>query len=49
MSKETLCQRRMNESITHVDFMIGTADLTITGTTADGREVAVFVNGNFAF
>lgn len=49
MSKETLHQRGMNESITHVDFMIGTADLTITGTTADGREVAVFVNGNFAF
>ena len=33
---------------THVDFMIGTSDLSIIGTTKDGREVPVFVNGNFA-
>ncbi|MBQ8851755.1 MAG: aminopeptidase, partial [Oscillibacter sp.] len=40
--------RGLNDSITHVDFMIGTADLTIVGTTQDGREVKVFENGNFA-
>jgi aminopeptidase len=28
--------------------MIGTADLSIVGATADGREIPVFVNGNFA-
>ncbi len=39
----------LNQSITHVDFMIGTADLSIVGTTHDGREIPVFVNGNFAF
>ena len=33
---------------THVDFMIGTSDLSIIGTTKDGREVPVFVNGSFA-
>ena len=32
----------------HVDFMVGTADLSIIGTTKDGREIPVFVNGNFA-
>ena len=48
MSKEELKARGLNDSITHVDFMVGTADLTITGTTRDGREVPIFVNGNFA-
>ena len=39
----------LNQSINHVDFMVGTADLSIVGTTHDGKEVPVFVNGNFAF
>lgn len=38
----------INQSINHVDFMVGTADLTITGITHDGREIRVFENGNFA-
>ena len=48
MTKEQLKERGLNDSITHVDFMVGTPDLTITGKTRDGREVPVFVNGNFA-
>ena len=48
MSKDELKQRGLNDSITHVDFMIGTPDLSIVGTTHDGEEVPVFVNGNFA-
>ena len=39
----------LNQSINHVDFMVGTADLSITGLTHGGKEVPVFVNGNFAF
>ncbi len=39
----------LNQSITHVDFMVGTQDLSITGLTHDGKEIPVFVNGNFAF
>ncbi len=39
----------VNDSIIHVDFMIGTEDLAITGVTADGREAPVFRNGNWAF
>ncbi|MCL2004130.1 MAG: aminopeptidase [Oscillospiraceae bacterium] len=38
-----------NDSFTHIDFMVGTEDLSITGVTKDGREIPVFVNGNFAF
>ena len=45
----SLAARGVNQSITHTDFMIGTPDLSITGTTHDGREIPVFVNGNFAF
>jgi aminopeptidase len=29
--------------------MVGTPDLSITGVTHDGREIPVFVNGNFVF
>lgn len=39
----------LNQSLNHVDFMVGTADLSIVGATHDGREIDVFVNGNFAF
>ena len=48
MTKEELAAKGINDSITHVDFMVGTADLSITGRTHDGREVPIFINGNFA-
>lgn len=48
MSKEELKEHGLNDSITHVDFMVGTADLSIVGRTRDGREVPIFVDGNFA-
>lgn len=38
----------VNESMIHEDFMIGTPDLCITGITEDGREVPIFVNGDWA-
>ena len=37
-----------NKSLVHVDFMIGTSDLSIIGVTQDDKEVAVFVDGDFA-
>ncbi len=49
MTKEQLESAGVNDSFTHVDFMLGSRDLEITGTTADGKEVPVFTNGNFAF
>ena len=48
MTKEELKAHGLNDSITHVDFMVGTPDLRIVGTTHDGREIPVFENGNFA-
>lgn len=48
MTKEELKEHGLNDSITHVDFMVGTADLHIMGRTRDGREVPIFVDGNFA-
>lgn len=49
MTKEELIEAGVNESLIHVDFMIGTKDLDITGGTAEGKEVPVFVQGNFAY
>lgn len=37
-----------NNSTIHIDFMVGTPDLRIVGTTQDGREVVVFDQGDFA-
>ena len=39
----------INDSMIHVDFMIGTADMAIDAITRDGRTVPVFRNGNWAF
>lgn len=49
MSEEEQKAAGLNHSMTHVDFMVGTADLSIVGTTRDGKEIPVFVDGNFAF
>jgi len=48
MTKEQLEEKGVNFSFTHTDFMIGTKDLSIVGTTHDGREIPIFENGNFA-
>ena len=39
----------INDSMIHVDFMIGSADLDITGITPDGRRIAVFRSGSWCF
>lgn len=49
MSEEELRAIGGNFSMNHVDFMVGTEDLTITGITADGTEVTVFENGDWSF
>lgn len=48
-TKEELDALGVNDSISHVDFMFGTADLQITGITSDGKEIPVFKDGNFAY
>lgn len=37
----------MNESMMHVDFMVGDKTLTITGETERGEQIAFFVNGEW--
>ena len=39
----------INDSFVHEDFMIGTEDMSIVAVCADGREVKIFENGNWAF
>ena len=36
-----------NDSMEHVDFMFGSEDMHITGTTYDGKQIVVFDKGNF--
>ena len=46
---EELHDMGLNESMIHVDFMIGTEDLSVTAVTESGERVAVFTDGNWAF
>ena len=39
----------LNESMIHVDFMIGCDSMNIDATCADGSVVRIFENGNWAF
>lgn len=48
LSNEELVELEVNDSFVHEDFMVGTEDLQIIGITADGKEISVFENGNFA-
>ena len=39
----------VNDSMVHEDFMIGSADLDITGLTASGERLPIFRSGGWAF
>lgn len=49
MSQEELAENGLNQSITHVDFMIGSENMDIDGIKADGTTEPIFRNGNWAF
>lgn len=49
MTSEELAENGLNESITHVDFMIGSAEMDIDGITEDGTSEPIFRNGDWAF
>ncbi|WP_243299223.1 aminopeptidase [Bacillus litorisediminis] len=49
MSEEELEKHGVNSSMTHVDFMIGSADMDIDGIKEDGSVEPIFRNGNWAF
>lgn len=49
MSKEELEAVQVNQSLSHVDFMIGSSDMDIDGIKEDGTVEPIFRAGNWAF
>lgn len=49
MSLEECRKLGVNDSMIHVDFMIGSKDLSIKGKCRDGLVVDIFKDGNWAF
>lgn len=49
MSSEELLKHGLNQSITHVDFMVGSEKMDIDGILEDGTREPIFRNGNWAF
>ena len=48
LNTEQAKERGINDSIIHVDFMVGAEDLSIDGIRPDGSSAAVFRNGTWA-
>lgn len=49
MDDKQLDEHGVNDSMVHVDFMIGSAEMDIDGVYEDGRREAVFRKGTWAF
>ncbi len=49
MTLEECHKMGVNDSMIHVDFMIGADDLSIDAKCRDGKTVPIFRNGNWAF
>ena len=49
MTKEELLKVGLNDSVNHVDFMVGAKDLSITALCEDGSTLPVFENGDWLF
>lgn len=47
-TNEELHAKGVNDSSIHVDFMIGSKDLNIIGTTRDGKKFEIFKDGTWA-
>ena len=43
-----ILEKGVNDSLIHVDFMVGSDDLHIVGIHEDGSETDIFVNGTWA-
>ena len=48
MSVEECEKAGINSSMIHVDFMIGSKDMSIVGVTKEGERVTIFKDGNWA-
>ena len=49
LTDEECKARGINESMIHVDFMIGSRDMSIVGIKENGERVQIFKNGTWAF
>ena len=49
LSKEEQHAAGINDSMIHVDFMVGSEDMCIDGYNADGELIPIFRNGDWAF
>ncbi|MGN0941356.1 MAG: aminopeptidase [Selenomonadaceae bacterium] len=47
MTDDELLAHGVNDSLVHEDFMVGSRELNIDGTTKDGKTMPVFRHGNF--
>lgn len=47
MDSKELMEHGLNVSFVHVDFMVGTKDLTITGEDEEGKQIPIFVHGKW--
>ena len=48
VSTEEAYKRGINDSMIHVDFMIGSPDLQVIGVKENGEEITLFKDGNWA-
>jgi aminopeptidase len=48
LTREQVAAQGGNESMIHIDWMIGSGEIDIDGITADGSRVAVFRKGEWA-
>ncbi len=48
-TQEELQEKGVNDSMIHVDFMIGSADMAIDGIRENGTKVSIFRNGEWCF
>lgn len=49
MNEEQLDAHNVNDSLTHVDFMVGDASTNIVAETLYGTKIEIFKDGNWAF
>ena len=47
LTKKELTEKGVNDSTEHVDFMIGTDDLVVTGYDKDGNATPIFIDGEW--
>lgn len=47
LTEQELMDLGLNDSVEHIDFMIGTFDLAVTGIKKDGTKVPLFIDGEW--